>query len=81
MLVYMEKAGAVPHHGARCRRAGDYSFAFAGLNVGITIPTPIGLEFGLGVALKQLAYSKSGSINPATYPNLRIPQFWTPRCV
>ena len=58
--------------------AGDYSFAFEGLNVGVEVPTPPNLAISIGVSLAQLAYSKSGSIDPAAYPKLKIPQFWTP---
>ena len=61
--------------------AGDYSFAFAGLQAGVTVPTPLGIEVDLGIALKQLAISTRGAVDPAVYPNLAFPTFWTPMCV
>ena len=61
-------------------RAGDYSFAFTGLQAAVKVITPVGIEVDLGVALKQLAFSKRGAIDPAVYPNLNLPStFWTPQ--
>ena len=58
--------------------AGDYSFAFAGLQVTVA---EMG-AFAVSVGLTQLAISKQGAINPAVYPNLALPSdWWTPRCV
>ena len=66
----------------RCHDAGDYSFAFVGLQVVIDVPTPVGVEVGLGASLSQLAFSKQGAIDPAVYPNLGLPStFRTPRYV
>jgi hypothetical protein len=63
-------------------RAGDYSFAFAGLQVAIKVPTPVGIEVDLGASLTQLAFSKRGAIDPAVYPNLGlVSSFWTPMYV
>ena len=60
-------------------RAGDYSFAFAGLQVGLEIPTPVGIQVGVGIGLNQLAFSRTGAIDPTVYPNLALPAtFWTP---
>ena len=60
---------------------GDYSFAFVGLQVGVQLPTPVDIKVGITVGLSQLAISKSGAIDPAVYPNLAFPSFWTVRCV
>ena len=69
---------ALPHNPSY---AGDYSFAFAGLQVGVKVPTPYGITIDVGVSLKQLAISTRGAINPAVYPNLAFPTFWTPMWV
>jgi hypothetical protein len=46
------------------------------------VPTPLGVEVGLGASLSQLSFSKQGAIDPAVYPNLGLPStFWTPRSV
>ena len=59
--------------------AGDYSFAFAGLSAGIKVPTPVDIQVDLSFTLTQLAFSKSGAIDPAVYPNLALTStFWTP---
>ena len=58
--------------------AGDYSFAFAGLQVTVAEKG----VFAVSVGLTQLAISKRGAINPAVYPNLALPSdWWTPKCV
>lgn len=61
--------------------AGDYSFAFSGLQVGLVIPFPLfpELAVSIGFFLTQLAFSKNGAIDPAVYPNLGVnSEFWTP---
>ena len=58
--------------------AGDYVFAFAGLQASITID---GLG-DVGVQLTNLAYSKNGGLNPASISNMVFganPTFWAPR--
>ena len=58
--------------------AGDYIFAFAGLQVMI----PIEGVGEVGASLTNLAYSKNGGLNPATVSNMVFgsnPTFWAPR--
>ena len=74
--------GCMQHHPCSYSilwHAGDYSFAFAGLSVGIDVPTPVDIQVDLALTLNQLAFSKSGAIDPAVYPNLAVTStFWTP---
>ena len=61
--------------------SGDYGFSFAGLQIGLKVPTPVDLEIGVKVALNQFAYSKLGNIDPTVYSALLVPStFWTVRC-
>ena len=47
--------------------------------MGLEIPTPVGIQVGVGIGLNQLAFSRTGAIDPTVYPNLALPAtFWTP---